>query len=60
LRLDTLAVGRDAGVAVFHVTIMQQISAAKKRNRFNALILLHNSWLLLKFNGWAMVRDFFG
>jgi hypothetical protein len=30
LRLDALAVGRDAGIAVFHAAIMQQVSAAKK------------------------------
>jgi hypothetical protein len=42
LRLDALAVGRDAGIAVFH-PIMQQISAAKKLNRFNGQISLRFS-----------------
>src|SRR6202035_4180536 len=46
LRLDTLAVGRDAGIAVFHAAIMQQVYAAKKRNRFNGLILLRFSSIL--------------
>ena len=35
--------GDGAGIAVFHATIMQQIYAAKKRNRFNELILLRFS-----------------
>jgi hypothetical protein len=43
LRLDALAIGRDAGIAVFHAAIMQQIYAAKKRNRFNELVLLRFS-----------------
>jgi hypothetical protein len=58
LRLDALAVGRHAGIAVFHAAIMQQIYAAKKRNRFNKLISLRFSRFLQRVAGSAAKRAF--
>ena len=43
LSRDALAVRRYPRIAVNHGFILHQNSAPKKRNRFNGLILVHNS-----------------
>jgi hypothetical protein len=43
LGVNTPAVGRDAGIAVFHAAIMAVTSAKEKRFLFSILISLHKS-----------------